>query len=170
MYHFVLELLALMHFFFINLYGTYKKRFSFILLYWVCVLYAFYWELHGTGFQWSYPGYSFYLWGKIPLALIFGWCWWIFYIVLVSAWLRVKLNLTLWYHPIVVDWFVATLFGGVLENIAVYFGWWTYAVANPPLLPYVSFNVWLGWALPVVVVIQMSRWLYENISRKKPEY
>lgn len=165
MYNLALEFLAFINLFIINVWAYCRRDKRLFLTYWLGVFFALFWELHGTGFQWIYPGYNFYIFEKIPIALIFGWPWWITYIFVISERMRKTLRLNRWYHPPLMDWVIATIFGGILENTAVVFKWWVYTSPKEPLLPYISYTVWLGWGIPVVVVIHLARWIVENLER-----
>lgn len=167
MYNIILEMASVLNIVLINRYGILKKKLFILILYWECVIFALLYETHGTGFQWTYPGYNLYiLYGSIPFAIIFGWCWWIVYIALISEKIQNKLNLKKWYHPFISDYLVGCLLGGILENVAVYFDWWVYSNPKPPLLPFVSFTVWLGWGIPVAILIHLARWIVQNLEHE----
>lgn len=167
MYNIILEILALVNIFLVNGYAILKKNRFILILYWIGFLFSIFYEIHGTGFQWNYPDYNIYLlYGKIPFALIFGWPWWIVYIATISNFILKKFNLLKWYQPLFIDYFVATIFGVILEIIAVYLGWWTYTAPKPPLIPNISFMVWIAWGIPVAILIHFARWFDHNLSRR----
>ncbi len=166
-YNIILEIATVLNIVLINVYGILKKNIFILILYWTGVIFASLYEMHGTGFQWTYPGYNLYLlYDAIPFAVIFGWSWCIVYIAILSEKIQKKVNLKRWYHPFMVDYLVGCLVGGIFENIAVYFDWWIYSNPKPPLLPFVSFTVWLGWGIPVAILIHLARWMVQNLEHK----
>jgi hypothetical protein len=166
MYNLILEIVALSNVFIINGYGILKKELSILLLYWACILFAISYEIHSVGFQWTYPGYNLYVFKAIPFAIIFGWSWCICYVTLLSKKIRSKFNLKKWYHPIITDYVIGCLIGGVFENIAVYLDWWVYSNPKLPLLPFAPFTIWFSWGIPVAIVIHLVRWTLQNLGYK----
>lgn len=165
MLHIVLEASALANLIFINGYALKRKDRELFILYWVCIVFAFAYETHGTGFQWNYPNYSLYiLYGTVPFAILFGWSWWIVYFGKIANIVRIRLSLVKWYHPLVTDYLICTILGSIFESIAVTMGWWVYLNPKQPLIFNISFSVWLFWGIPPAILLHFSRWFEENLS------
>jgi hypothetical protein len=144
------------------------------------------WEPQGTELVWSYPGYRFYAFMDIPLALLLSWSWWMVACSLVAGRLEALLGRVLGRAnglAFVVSAYVSGVLAAlVIEPLSVAMGWWDYlvvgenAVVRFPIFG-VEFNltVIVGWGLLTVPNLALARkaarwggWLEGSTAWRQP--
>jgi hypothetical protein len=121
------------------------------------------WELVGTGYAWSYPGFNLYALNGVPVALLLGWPLWLTSAaVVVEAVLGHSRTSTPGPRKFVLVATVGTLVGFLVELTGVGLGWWAYL---QPLSPswsifafsgYVHVITFAGWGLIAVVITLLA--------------
>jgi hypothetical protein len=126
------------------------------------------WEPQGTELVWSYPGYWFYAFMDIPVALFLSWSWWMVACSLVAGRLEALLSHLLSYIDglvfVVSAYLSGVIAAVIIEPLSVAMGWWDYlvvgenAVVRFPVVG-VEFNltVIVGWGLLTVLNLALAR-------------
>jgi hypothetical protein len=125
------------------------------------------WEPQGTELVWRYPGYRFYAFMDIPLALLLSWSWWMVVCRLVADGIEGSLGRVMARKhgliPVAATYVAGALVALVIEPLSVAFGWWDYLVVGEraalhfPILG-VSFNltVIVGWGMLTTLNLALS--------------
>lgn len=135
------------------------------------------WEPVGTGFAWSYPEFSFYVWNGVPVALVLAWPFWLTCIAIVAqALLGDRRTSGLGRRRVVLVAAIGALVGFFVEVTGVGLGWWAYLQPISPNWSIFAFSGYIhvitfaGWGLIAGVitgVADLFGWLRSRIGTKK---